>query len=85
MQRSKLHPYSITSSARARSIGGTVSPMAPAQADQQVFHLRGCDLYIAPLRAIDRSDQGHRRLDRRPLRNTDTDISLAADNALRGH
>jgi len=38
MQRSKLHPYSITSSARARSVGGTVSPMAPAQADQQVFH-----------------------------------------------
>jgi hypothetical protein len=38
MQRSKLHPYSITSSARARSVGGTVSPMAPAQADQQVFY-----------------------------------------------
>jgi hypothetical protein len=37
MQRSKLHPYSITSSARARSVRGTVSPMAPAQADQQVF------------------------------------------------
>jgi len=31
------------------------------------------------------SDQGHRRSDRRPLLNTDTDISLAADNALRGH